>query len=68
MGLPDPLQQTRNIELDFFRGLALMVIFINHMPDNPWFWYYPSRFGLSDCRRSIRISVGFCVCPTFRTP
>jgi hypothetical protein len=38
----------RNLQLDFFRGLALIIIFINHMPSNPWFWYTPSRFGLSD--------------------
>lgn len=38
----------RNLVLDFFRGLALVVIFINHMPYNPWYWGTPSRFGFSD--------------------
>ena len=59
MGLPDQLQQTRNVQLDFFRGLALMVIFINHMPDNPWFWYTPSRFGLSDAAEVFVFLSGF---------
>ncbi|WP_253734491.1 OpgC family protein [Methylomonas sp. ZR1] len=45
--------------MDFFRGLALMVIFINHMPDNPWFWYTPSRFGLSDAAEVFVFSSGF---------
>ncbi|TPQ26092.1 OpgC family protein [Methylomonas koyamae] len=40
--------QPRNRQLDFFRGVALLVIFVNHMPGNPWFWYTPSRFGFSD--------------------
>ncbi len=42
------VSQTRNLQLDFFRGLALIVIFINHMPYNPWYWLTPSRFGFSD--------------------
>ncbi|PPD03829.1 MAG: hypothetical protein CTY29_08135 [Methylobacter sp.] len=59
MGLPDQSPQNRNLQLDFFRGLALIVIFINHMPDNPWFWYTPSRFGLSDAAEVFVFSSGF---------
>lgn len=59
MRLPDQLQPTRNVQLDFFRGVALMVIFINHMPDNPWFWYTPSRFGLSDAAEVFVFLSGF---------
>jgi hypothetical protein len=59
MALPDQSQQARNIQLDFFRGVALMVIFINHMPDNPWFWYTPSRFGLSDAAEVFVFLSGF---------
>lgn len=39
---------TRNIPLDFFRGVALLIIFINHVPGNELLLYTPSRFGLSD--------------------
>jgi len=39
---------TRNLALDFFRGYALLVIFINHMPSNPLADFTPSRFGFSD--------------------
>jgi len=49
----------RNPQLDFFRGFALMVIFINHMPANPWFWYTPSRFGLSDAAEIFVFLSGF---------
>lgn len=38
----------RNIKLDFFRGLALLIIFINHIPGNELLLFTPSRFGLSD--------------------
>jgi hypothetical protein len=38
----------RNLAIDFFRGWALIVIFINHVPTNEWMLYTPSRFGFSD--------------------
>lgn len=38
----------RNLQLDFFRGVALLIIFINHVPGNELLLYTPSRFGLSD--------------------
>lgn len=50
---------TRNLQLDFFRGLALMIIFINHMPANPWYWYTPSRFGFSDAAETFVFLSGF---------
>lgn len=42
------LHKQRNLKLDFFRGLALLIIFINHIPANELLLYTPSRFGLSD--------------------
>ena len=38
----------RHLAIDFFRGWALIVIFINHIPSNEWMLYTPSRFGFSD--------------------
>ncbi|MES2906858.1 MAG: OpgC domain-containing protein [Pseudomonadota bacterium] len=38
----------RNIELDFFRGLALLIIFIGHSIGNPLANYMPRNFGFSD--------------------
>ncbi|MCA3630940.1 MAG: OpgC domain-containing protein [Methylobacterium sp.] len=37
----------RDTRLDFFRGLAMFVIFVAHLPDNPWFGFIPARFGFS---------------------
>lgn len=37
----------RDVRLDFFRGLAMFIIFVAHMPDNSWFLFIPARFGFS---------------------
>lgn len=57
--------QPRNLQLDFFRGLALMIIFINHMPGNPWFAYTPSRLGLSDSAETFVFLSGFAAAIAF---
>jgi len=31
---PQPAPSPRNIQLDFFRGVALTIIFVNHIPFN----------------------------------
>jgi hypothetical protein len=38
----------RDLRLDFFRGLALLLIFIAHVPDNWLARYRPGYFGFSD--------------------
>lgn len=49
----------RNLQLDFFRGLALMIIFINHLPDNPWGYLMPSRLGPSDAAETFVFLSGY---------
>ncbi|WP_295383945.1 OpgC family protein [uncultured Thiodictyon sp.] len=49
----------RNHLLDFFRGWALLVIFVNHIPANEWSLYTPSRFGLSDASEIFVFLSGF---------
>jgi hypothetical protein len=39
---------TRDVRLDFFRGLALLFIFLNHIPDNAGSWISNRNFGFSD--------------------
>jgi hypothetical protein len=41
-------QKLRDLRLDFFRGLALLIIFVSHMPDNWLARYKPGAFGFSD--------------------
>ncbi|MGK9166456.1 OpgC domain-containing protein [Inquilinus limosus] len=38
----------RDIRIDFFRGLALIIIFINHTPGNIVGMFTPRTYGLSD--------------------
>lgn len=39
---------TRDPRLDFFRGLAMYIILIAHVPGNEWTRWIPARFGFSD--------------------
>lgn len=43
-----PAQRVRDVRLDFFRGVCLVIIFIAHIVDNPWARWIPARFGFSD--------------------
>ncbi|SLN25471.1 OpgC protein [Aquimixticola soesokkakensis] len=43
-----PLVSRRDPRLDFFRGLALVMIFINHVPGNPLEVLTNRNFGFSD--------------------
>lgn len=38
----------RDVRLDFFRGVCMFIIFIAHVPGNPWTLWIPARFGASD--------------------
>jgi hypothetical protein len=38
----------RDVRLDFFRGIGMFIIFIAHVPRNPWNDWIPARFGFSD--------------------
>jgi hypothetical protein len=40
-------KKSRHLGLDFFRGLAMLIIFIAHVPDNAWDRFIPARFGFS---------------------
>jgi len=42
------LSKPRDPRLDFFRGVAMFIILLAHITDNPWALYTPSRFGFSD--------------------
>lgn len=43
-----PRRRERDIRLDVFRGLAMGIILIAHIPNNPWTLWIPARFGFSD--------------------
>jgi hypothetical protein len=55
----------RNLAIDFFRGCALLVIFISHTHNNPWYWYMPTRFGFADAAELFVFCSGLVVAYAF---
>ncbi|WP_416384557.1 OpgC family protein [Roseovarius sp. Pro17] len=49
---------SRDPRLDFFRGLALVMIFINHVPGNPLEIFTNRNFGFSDAAEGFVIMSG----------
>lgn len=45
---PNTLSSPRDLRIDFFRGLALAMIFANHVPGNPLSAFTQRNWGLSD--------------------
>jgi len=43
-----PAPRVRDPRLDFFRGVAMFIIVISHIPGNAWSNWIPARFGFSD--------------------
>jgi hypothetical protein len=43
-----PASKPRDLRLDFFRSIALFLIFVAHLPDNWLAQYRPGAFGFSD--------------------
>lgn len=43
-----PLVGTRDIRLDFYRGIAMYIILMAHIPFNTFANWIPARFGFSD--------------------
>jgi hypothetical protein len=45
---PAAARSARDPRLDFFRGMAMFIILIAHIPGNVWSHWIPARFGFSD--------------------
>ena len=55
----------RDPRLDFFRGVAMLIIFIAHVPNNMWALYIPARFGWSDAAEMFVFCSGFAAAIAF---
>jgi hypothetical protein len=49
----------RDLRIDFFRGLALIFIFIDHVPDNTWAKATLQNFGFSDASEVFVLLAGY---------
>jgi hypothetical protein len=56
----------RDLRLDFFRGLALLIIFISHMPDNWLARFKPGAFGFSDSADIFVFVSGYAAALAYR--
>lgn len=56
-GLAAP-SRPRDPRIDAFRGLALMMILIDHMPGNPWEAYTVRNMGFSDAAEAFFVMSG----------
>jgi hypothetical protein len=54
-----PAPSRRDHRVDFLRGLALAVIFINHVPGNFYEKWTPKNFGFSDAAEVFVMLAGF---------
>ncbi|MGQ0664598.1 MAG: OpgC family protein [Pseudomonadota bacterium] len=50
---------TRDLRLDLFRGIALLLIFINHIPGNFASYWTPVNFGFSDAAEMFVFLSGY---------
>ncbi len=49
----------RDVRLDFFRGLAMFIIFVAHVPGNRWAQFLPRAIGPSDAAEWFVFCSGF---------
>ena len=60
-----PGRAPRDPRLDFFRGIAMLIIFIAHVPGNMWGRYIPAKFGWSDATEMFVFCSGFAAALAF---
>lgn len=59
---------SRDLRLDFFRGLALWWIFLNHIPDNIFSWATVRNYGFSDATEIFVFISGYAAALAYRRP
>jgi hypothetical protein len=62
---PVPTKRPRDLRLDVFRGLCMLIIFIAHLPNNPWLAWIPARFGFSSATELFVFGSGFASAVAF---
>lgn len=55
----------RDPRLDFFRGLAMLIIMVAHIQRNPWGNWIPARFGPSDAAEMFVFCSGYAAAIAF---
>jgi len=61
-----PSARPRDLRVDFFRGMALIFIFIDHIPDNTWAYATLKNFGFSDASEVFVLLSGYSAALAYR--
>ena len=59
------LRKPRDVRVDFFRGAALLIIFVAHVPGNWLGNWIPARFGMSDAAHMFVFISGYAAAIAF---
>lgn len=59
MSMSTSRRKERDLRIDFFRGLALIFIFIDHIPDNSWASVTLRNFGFADASEVFVLLAGY---------
>ncbi len=62
---PPQGKSPRDPRLDFFRGLAMLIILVAHIQRNPWGNWIPARFGPSDAAEMFVFCSGYAAAIAF---
>ena len=60
-----PAKKPRDVRLDFFRGVSMLIIFVAHVPGNWLAEVIPARFGLSDAAHMFVFISGWAAAIAF---
>lgn len=63
-----PQKPMRDQRVDFYRGIALAMIFVNHVPGNIWENYTSRNFGFSDSAELFVFLAGFASAFAYAKP
>lgn len=58
----------RDLRIDFFRGLCLVMIFINHVPGTVYEWVTSRNFGHSDAAEGFVLMAGIAAALAYSRP
>src|SRR5262245_62216950 len=61
-----PFAQARDARIDFFRGLALIFIFIDHIPGNAFANVTLTNFGFADAAEIFVLLAGYAAFLAYR--
>lgn len=59
VAMTDRMMLGRDYRIDFVRGIALLIIYTDHVTQNPLARYTPARFGFSDMAEVFVFSSGY---------